>query len=80
MCVRQASTDRCSSFWSCFVRIPVNRFVLRTCPLRTAIYTFRRWRKPGEEAEFQLVYYLPISGPSNFTISIDGKKYRLKGN
>jgi len=44
--------------------------------------TLSIWKtiKPGEEAEFQLVYYLPISGPSNFTISIDGKKYRLKGN
>lgn len=41
--------------------------------------TLSSWKtiKPGEAAEFQLVYYLPISGPSNFTISIDGKKYRL---
>ncbi|MCY9135109.1 glycosyl hydrolase family 18 protein [Bacillus atrophaeus] len=43
--------------------------------------TLSNWKsiKPGETEEFQLVYYLPISGPSHFTITIDGKKYSLKG-
>ncbi|MFN2746512.1 glycosyl hydrolase family 18 protein [Bacillus sp. z60-18] len=42
--------------------------------------TLSNWKaiKPGESEEFQLVYYLPISGPANFTITIEGKKYSLK--
>ncbi|MBP2000329.1 chitinase [Paenibacillus shirakamiensis] len=32
---------------------------------------------PGASEDFNLVYYLPISGPTNFTITIGGKKYSI---
>jgi chitinase len=33
--------------------------------------------EPGATGEFNIVYYLPISGPANYTITIDGKKYTV---
>ncbi len=41
--------------------------------------TLSSWKSipAGTSEDFDLVYYLPISGPSNYTLSIDGKKYRL---
>ncbi len=40
-------------------------------------FTLPRWKKlpPGGTYELDLVYYLPITGPSNYSISIGGKDY-----
>lgn len=43
--------------------------------------TLPNWKSidPGTTEDFDLVYYLPISGPINFTATINGESYRLVG-
>lgn len=41
--------------------------------------TIPTWKSvaPGQSIDVSIVYYVPISGPTNYTITIDGKKYAV---
>ncbi len=41
--------------------------------------TIPTWKSvaPGQSIDMSIVYYVPISGPTNYTITIDGKKYGI---
>lgn len=43
-------------------------------------FTLPGWKNltAGETYDIDMVYYLPITGPSNYTVSINGKDYALK--